>query len=971
MTLVGVAMAASATCAIAAPVGLSDACLPTAVIDLEVLPEVHLEHIDAEDVVRDQQDLPMRIAIPNTCSITPSTRGTWEHLTDHRMLWRLRIHSPHAAHINLGFDQLNLPRSATLMIYSLDGLNMVHAQTRDTLPGGPWWTPIIRSDELVIEIATDTSDRSAVESGVHLTSINHGYRGFGAAPDRGSSESCNIDVVCAQGDNWWNEIASVGVYTVEGSWSCSGFMINNTAEDQRPLFMTADHCGITSQNEDSVVVYWNHQNSYCRTPGSADSGGSGDGHLDHFSSGVTYRTGDTTNDMALVELNTAPDPDWGVIWAGWSRTAMPTIGAAIHHPECAEKRISIPDSAYSAGPHWKVNWSQGSTSQGSSGSPLFDANHRAIGQLCCGAAYCWNDEDDYYSKSFIRSWTPLEPWLDPLATNANYLDFLDPHGSGEILGACCTNGQCTYVTEHDCALSNGTWQGDGSTCAGNPCDPYTGDTCDTAPVASVGANAFDTTDATDSGFGDPDEDQCPGTYLDWDQSPDHWFRWYPPGTGIMALDTCDEDSFDTSVVLYVGNDCTSLVQVACNGDQDDPPDDCQDYVSAISDIAVTSGETYWIRIGGWQGGTGTGTLTLNFDGVADPTGGCCTGESCDIQTGAQCTAAGGTYLGDDTDCLGNPCSTTEDVGACCIGGECSIETETDCHALGGIFTSVGVDCSPNPCDTAGDDIAVRWRVAGVDLVSEIGASWTADIYLELPADWRLDAVAGNSSQIKTVASTTAFYQSMYGGPTSVSINPEFYPMSPDLQWDSRMTIGCLDVSGAPYAENNLGDIGIDWTEFESGGSLSVVDGTWFVLPVDSQGEAALFTDSSCTQRYGVLVARLTSLEYDSEILFDALFQGRDAEGMTWQDAASTTISYQGELDCNGNLTPDACDIASGESQDANANGVPDECEQLCAWDLNGDGNTSVDDLLILIGNFGSLYEVDDLLGLLAEFGCGG
>ena len=135
--------------------------------------------------------------------------------------------------------------------------------------------------------------------------------------------------------------------------------------------------------------------------------------------------------------------------------------------------------------------------------------------------------------------------------------------------------------------------------------------------------------------------------------------------------------------------------------------------------------------------------------------------------------------------------------------------------------------------------------------------------------------------------------------------------------------------------------------------------------------ATSFTDSNCELRHGVLVARLTSLEHDSEMLFDALFQGRDADGMTWQDAASTTMSYQGELDCNNNLTPDTCDIASGESQDANGNGIPDECEPLCAWDLNGDNATSVDDLLILIGNFGTIYEVDDLLALLAEFGCGG
>lgn len=37
----------------------------------------------------------------------------------------------------------------------------------------------------------------------------------------------------------------------------------------------------------------------------------------------------------------------------------------------------------------------------------------------------------------------------------------------------------------------------------------------------------------------------------------------------------------------------------------------------------------------------------------------------------------------------------------------------------------------------------------------------------------------------------------------------------------------------------------------------------------------------------------------------------------------------GTTDCNENLVPDECDIASGTSTDTNSNGVPDECETEC------------------------------------------
>ena len=39
----------------------------------------------------------------------------------------------------------------------------------------------------------------------------------------------------------------------------------------------------------------------------------------------------------------------------------------------------------------------------------------------------------------------------------------------------------------------------------------------------------------------------------------------------------------------------------------------------------------------------------------DPTGACCIGTSCSIGTNADCSAAGGTYLGDGSSCSGDPC----------------------------------------------------------------------------------------------------------------------------------------------------------------------------------------------------------------------------------------------------------------------------------------------------------------------------
>ncbi len=67
-------------------------------------------------------------------------------------------------------------------------------------------------------------------------------------------------------------------------------------------------------------------------------------------------------------------------------------------------------------------------------------------------------------------------------------------------------------------------------------------------------------------------------------------------------------------------------------------------------------------------------------------------------------------------------------------------------------------------------------------------------------------------------------------------------------------------------------------------------------------------------------------------------------------------------DCNDNGVSDACDIASGTSDDINGNGIPDECE--CWGDLNGDGVIDLADLAQLLGNYGTtsgaVYEDGDM-----------
>ena len=400
-----------------------------------------------EDADRRSEGLPPRFALPNDVRVTPETSGTWENLDPEHLLWRLRVVSNGVLSLNLGFTRFRLPEGASLHLYSADRVHLVQPFTAaDNEAHGELWTPVILTDDLVIELVVPAALLGEVE--LELGRVNQGYRPFGAPPGNERSGSCNVDVVCPEGIPWELEIPSVGVISTGGSTFCTGFLVTNVREDLKPYFMTANHCGITAGNAPSLVVYWNYENSTCRIPGSPSSGNPGDGSLAQFNTGSFFRAASSPSDFTLVELDDVVNPAFDVSYAGWDATGADAAQAiAIHHPNTDEKRISFENQPTTTttylsntvpgdGTHVRVeDWDLGTTEPGSSGSPLFNQAHRVIGQLHGGFASCTSQTSDWYGK-FSVSWTGggtnatrLRNWLDPdntgtLVTDTVSLDTL-------------------------------------------------------------------------------------------------------------------------------------------------------------------------------------------------------------------------------------------------------------------------------------------------------------------------------------------------------------------------------------------------------------------------------------------------------------------------------------------------------------------------------------------------------------------
>lgn len=427
---------------------------PARPLDEATLAAVPRLEIPADDPIRavgpdawnDRPGRPHRFAVPHPVHVTPATGGAWQR-EGAELVWRLRVRVPGALSLNLGFDRFELPPSARLVLVSVDGAHRVRPFTaEDEEVHGQLWTPVVATDDLLVELHVAPAERGAVR--LSLARVNQGYRGFDKTATEKSSGGCNVDVVCPVGDPWRPQIRAVGLLQFDGSFFCSGSLLNDTANDRRPFFVTAAHCGLnTSAKAASAIVYWNYQNSVCR--GEPGGSGPGDGTLDDFQSGAFYRAGwggTGTSDFTLIELDDPVPAAANAFFAGWDRsTANYSSATAVHHPSSEEKRITFSTTATttssyfdqpaaSDGTHLHVWWSLGVTEHGSSGSPLYNPQGRFVGQLHGGNSACGSsDESDYYGR-LSASWegggtpaTRLRDWLDPRGTNATAIDGLDPN----------------------------------------------------------------------------------------------------------------------------------------------------------------------------------------------------------------------------------------------------------------------------------------------------------------------------------------------------------------------------------------------------------------------------------------------------------------------------------------------------------------------------------------------------------------
>lgn len=407
-----------------------------------ILPQVDKEMLLAEDKIEMAKDVPYRFGTPFEVQYNLDNSGVWEDVAGGR-LWRLSIKSEDAYSINLLYDRYVLPEGAELFLYDqemetvLGAFTSANNKIHETFSTSP-----TKGDVTILEYFEPGN--AAFPGEIQINRVVHAYRDifFNESRGYGDSGSCNNNVNCPEFDDWQNEVrAAAMILSSGGSRLCSGSLINNVRQDMTQYFLTANHC---LGGESSWIFMFNYQSAGCSNQ---------DGPTYQTVQGSTLLANSSASDFGLVRLTETIPESYDVNYAGWSAENTPPLNpVGIHHPSGDIKKITFDyDTGISDGwsgndgSHWRVaDWEDGTTEPGSSGSPLYDANHRIVGQLHGGEANCAYNVNDYYGKVSTSWGYGLKDYLDPDNTGLMVLDGIDMAAQAEL---------ANYPTSFDVSLS--------------------------------------------------------------------------------------------------------------------------------------------------------------------------------------------------------------------------------------------------------------------------------------------------------------------------------------------------------------------------------------------------------------------------------------------------------------------------------------------------------------------------------------
>jgi len=412
--------------------------------------------LKAEDKIAEEAGMLLRTSVIIPVDLSMEHAGEWSVLPNGIQICRLIIQAPEAIAVMLYYDRFFIPSGGKLFIYNAERTHLLGAYTSDTNPDDKKFaTEFVAGDEIILEYNEPQLRNDNVKPDIRISGIGYGYNYLETGDQLqldtkpgGFNSTCQVNINCPEGNDWQDQkkgvaktVAPIG--NPGNGYLCSGSLVNNTAQDLSPYYLSAHHCFDDSGiSFDQIVFYFHYESQGCTnsTPTSTKTIVGAQLLVDLPING--------SSDGALLKLNSNIPSDYGVYYNGWDRrNTAATNGVGIHHPKGDIKKIStfttpVTNSRWTGeyGPgavnaHWQVIFAKtqsgySQTDNGSSGSPLFNQNGLVVGTLTGGTAInCTSGSTNYYGKLWYH-WDnanaagtkTMKDYLDPFNTGVDFLN---------------------------------------------------------------------------------------------------------------------------------------------------------------------------------------------------------------------------------------------------------------------------------------------------------------------------------------------------------------------------------------------------------------------------------------------------------------------------------------------------------------------------------------------------------------------
>ena len=341
-------------------------------------------------------------------SLPPEIGGTWAWTEEGQRVWRVTIRAPGARALRVRFEGFSAQGS--LWMYGDEWSGPYVGPYRDTGPqgNGSFWSAFVFAESVIVEYLPDDAVTAPESVPFRIPSvasiIDEGFPVPGRSAkdrrneDRGlqprSLAGCHLDVSCYPDLQKRDQpsVAKLHITKPEGTFSCTGFLINPKYEsDSRLLLLTAGHCIPSREVASDVSFLWNWQTERCY----------GDPNWRRWAEPLDWTYGatlvvakdDRYDDFALLVLNKADvRAVTGWMSKGWTTAEVRTGErvSTVSHPDGNYKRAAFGRvvrrtwTGHSTLGFKTIQWRLGTTEGGSSGSPVLkwqDGYWRVVGIL--------------------------------------------------------------------------------------------------------------------------------------------------------------------------------------------------------------------------------------------------------------------------------------------------------------------------------------------------------------------------------------------------------------------------------------------------------------------------------------------------------------------------------------------------------------------------------------------------------------